>query len=191
MNAHSRQEITGLLLAWSDGDQSALGQLAPLVEEELRRLVGGYLKRQSHNHFLQTTEIVNEMYRRMIDWKPLRWQSRAHFFGVAAMLVRHILVDAVRAQNFGKRDGYISVTSPDDETAVTTGRSVDLIALDEALTRLGQLNARQSRVVELRFFVGLSYREIAEVLKISPGVARNDWVLAKAWLFRELSGESG
>jgi RNA polymerase sigma factor (TIGR02999 family) len=188
MKTHSQQEITELLLAWSDGDQEALDQLAPLVEEELRRLVGGYLKRQSHKHFLQTTEIVNEVYRRMISWQGLRWQSRAHFFGVAAMFIRHILVDAVRAQNFGKRDGHVTVTSVDDETAVTTGRSVDLIALDEALTRLDQLNARQSRVVELRFFVGLSYKEIAEVLKISPGAARNDWILAKAWLFRELSG---
>jgi RNA polymerase sigma factor (TIGR02999 family) len=188
MKTHSQQEITELLLAWSDGDQEALDQLAPLVEEELRRLVGGYLKRQSHKHFLQTTEIVNEVYRRMISWQGLRWQSRAHFFGVAAMFIRHILVDAVRAQNFGKRDGHVTVTSVDDETAVTTGRSVDLIALDEALTQLNQLNARQSRVVELRFFVGLSYKEIAEVLKISPGAARNDWILAKAWLFRELSG---
>jgi RNA polymerase sigma factor (TIGR02999 family) len=191
MKTHSQQEITELLLAWSDGDQAALGQLAPLVEDELRRLVGGYLKREAHNHFLQTTEIVNEMYRRMISWQGLRWQSRAHFFGVAAMFIRHILVDAVRAQNFGKRDGRISVTSIDEETAVTTGRSVDLIALDQALTRLAQLDARQSRVVELRFFVGLSYKEIAEVMKISPGAARNDWILAKAWLFRELSGESG
>ena len=189
MRTHSPQEITRLLVAWGDGDESALEDLTPLVYEELHRLAHHYMSHERGGHTLQTSALVNEAYVRLIDWKNVRWQSRAHFFGVSAQLMRRILVDFARARRYQKRGGGEPLAALDEVALTSDKKSADLVALDEALTSLAELDARQSKVVELRFFGGLSIEEAAEVLKVSAGTVRRDWSLARAWLHRELGGK--
>jgi RNA polymerase sigma factor (TIGR02999 family) len=187
MQTHSPQEITQLLVAWSDGDQAALDELTPLVYEELHRLAHRYMRGERAGHTLQTTALVNEAYTRLIDWKNVRWQNRAHFFGVSAQLMRRILVDFARARDYQKRGRGMRAVTLNDAINVSNEKGVDLIALDEALSALAQLDPRQSKVVELRFFGGLTNEEAAEVLNVSVATARRDWSLARAWLHREIS----
>lgn len=189
MQTYSRQEITQLLVAWSSGDESALAQLAPLVHDELHRLAHHYMSRERAGHTLQTTALVNEAYLRLIDWKNVRWQNRAHFFAVSAQLMRRILVDVARAHNYEKRGGGRRRVELDKAAVVADDKSTNIVALDEALKALAELDERQSRVVELRFFGGLTNDEVAEVLKVSEATVRRDWSLARAWLHRELAGD--
>jgi RNA polymerase sigma-70 factor (ECF subfamily) len=180
--------ITQLLALWSDGDAAALEALTPLVHQELHRLASAYMAGERPGHVLQATALVNEAYLRLIDWRDVRWQNRAHFFGVAATIMRRVLVDVARTRDRAKRGrGQIHV-SLSEAAGVPSGPSIDLVALDDALKTLEALNARQSRVVELRFFGGLSLEEAAHVLDVSVGTVRRDWSLAQAWLFRELGG---
>jgi RNA polymerase sigma-70 factor (ECF subfamily) len=190
MRTPSPKEITKLLVAWGDGDQSALADLTPLVYEELHRLAHNYMGRERAGHTLQTSALVNEAYLRLIDWKNVRWQSRAHFFGVSAQLMRRILVDFARSRGYRKRGGGMRVVPLDDAAIVSENKGPDLIALDEALCALAELDARQSQIVELRFFGGLTIEETAEVLKVSEGTVRRDWSLARSWLHRELDPNS-
>ena len=187
MTTRSPKEITRLLVAWGNGDESALAGLTPLVYEELHRLAHHYMSGERAGHTLQTTALVNEAYVRLIDWKNVRWQNRAHFFGVSAQLMRRILVDFARTRGYQKRGGGARPVTLDDAAVVTDDRGADMVALDEALLALAKLDARQSRVVELRFFGGLNVEETAEVLKVSSGTVRRDWSLARAWLHRELA----
>ena len=191
MSAHSPKEITELLVAWSDGDQAALEKLSPLVYGELHRLAHRYMQRERAGHTLQTTALVNEAYVRLIDWKNVRWQNRAHFFGVSAQLMRRILVDFARSRAYEKRGGGVHTVTLHDAIEVSNDKGVDLAALDEALSALAELDPRQSKVVELRFFGGLTNEEAAEVLKVSVATVRRDWSLARAWLHRELSRPAG
>lgn len=187
MPSTSPKEITRLLIAWSEGDESALADLTPLIYEELHRLARHYMRNERAGHTLQTSALVNEAYVRLIDWKNVRWQNRAHFFGVSAQLMRRILVDFARSRRYQKRGGREPVLALEDVPEIPSGKTTDLVALDEALNTLSQLDSRQSKVVELRFFGGLSIEEAAEVLKVSPATVRRDWSLARAWLHRELS----
>jgi RNA polymerase sigma factor (TIGR02999 family) len=187
MQTQSPKEITRLLVAWGDGDEAALEELTPLVHEELHRLAHHYMGGERSGHTLQTSALVNEAYVRLIDWKNVRWQSRAHFFGVSAQLMRRILVDFARSRAYQKRGGGALAVSLDEAAFVSDDKGADLVALDEALGELAKLNARQSQVVELRFFGGLSVEETAEVLKVSSGTVERDWSLARAWLHRELA----
>jgi len=189
MQTRSPKEITQLLVAWSDGNQAALDELTPLVYEELHRLAHRYMRGERAGHTLQTTALVNEAYTRLIDWKNVRWQNRAHFFGVSAELMRRILVDFARARGYQKRGGGMRAVTLSNAINVSSEKGVDLIALDEALSALAELDPRQSKVVELRFFGGLTNEEAAEVLKVSVATVRRDWSLARAWLHRELKGE--
>jgi RNA polymerase sigma factor (TIGR02999 family) len=186
MNMPSSHEVTQLLVAWSKGDQAALERLTPLVYRELHRLAKGYMHRERPGHLLQTTALVNEAYMRLIDWKAVCWKDRAHFFGVAAQLMRRILVDFARARHQDKRGGAMRQVSFDEAAAVTVEQTAELIALDEALDQLAAIDPRRSRMVELRFFGGLSEEETAEALKVSPRTVRREWSLARAWLRREL-----
>jgi RNA polymerase sigma-70 factor, ECF subfamily len=181
------QEITRMLQAWSQGDESALRNLTPLVYDELRRLARRHLAQQRHGHTLHTSALVHEAYLRLVDVHQVSWQNRAHFFAVSAQLMRHILVDFARSRQSLKRGGALQQVSLAEALEISAERGSDLVALDEALTLLATLDARQARVVELRFFGGLSLEETAEVLKVSPGTVRRDWRMAKAWLHRELS----
>ena len=189
MTATSSHEITQLLLAWSDGDQTALDRLVPLVYDELRRLARRYMNRESPGHLLQTTALVNEAYMRLIDARQVKWQNRAHFFAISARVMRRILVDFARRSGKLKRGGKANEVSFTEALVVSAKRGADLVAIDDALTTLAALDPRQSQVVELRFFGGLKDNEIAEVLKVSHGTVRRDWRLARAWLHRELSKE--
>lgn len=184
----SSHEVTQLLQAWSDGDQEALHQLAPLVYGELHRLARHYMRSERPGHTLQTTELVNEAYMRLVGWKHVRWQNRAHFFGVAAQMMRRILVDFARSRQYAKRGGDAHHVSLAEAAVVPAERGEDFIALDDALKKLAAIDARKGRIVELRFFGGLSVEETAEVLKVSSRTVMRDWSLAQAWLYRELSG---
>jgi RNA polymerase sigma-70 factor (ECF subfamily) len=190
MQDQSSKEITQLLLAWSDGDESALDRLAPLIHSELHRLAHRYMKRERPGHLLQTSALVNEAYVRLIDWKNVRWQNRAHFFGVAAQMMRRILVDFARERQYMKRGGGALQVSLSEAATFVMDRNTDLVALDEALTALGEIDPRKVRVVEMRFFAGLSVEEVADVLKVSKETVMRDWRLAKVWLLRELAGET-
>jgi RNA polymerase sigma factor (TIGR02999 family) len=187
MSTSSSHEVTQLLVAWSSGDQAALEQLTPLVYQELHRLAKGYLHRERPGHVLQTTALVNEAYMRLIDWKDVKWQNRAHFFGVSAQLMRRILVDFARARQQAKRGGALRQVSFDEAAAVSVEQAAEFIALDEALDQLAAIDPRRARMVELRFFGGLTEEETAEVLKVSPRTVRREWSLARAWLHRELT----
>jgi len=187
MNQASPEEITVLLRAWSDGDQSALEKLIPLVYAELHRLARRYMGREHAGHTLQTSALVNEAYLRLVDTRGMRWQNRTHFFAVSAKIMRRILVDFARASQNLKRGGGARPVSLDEALIVSPECGADLIALDEALHRLGVLNPRQSHVVELRYFGGLNEDEVAEALKVSSRTVRHEWSLARAWLYRELS----
>lgn len=189
MRSHSSKEITRLLVAWSEGDQSALDQLAPLIHSELHRLAHHYMSRERPGHLLQTSALVNEAYLRLIDWKSVRWQNRAHFFGVAAQLMRRILVDFARERQYLKRGGGALQVSLSEAASFAMNRNADMVALDEALTALAEIDGRKSQVVEMRFFAGLSVEEVADVLKVSKETVMRDWRLAKVWLLRELGRE--
>jgi RNA polymerase sigma factor (TIGR02999 family) len=179
-----------MLQAWGAGDESALERLTPLVEAELRRLAHHYLVRERPGHSLQTTALINEAWLRLIDWKHVSWQNRAHFFGVSARLMRYVLVGFARARRQQKRGGGARQISLDDAPEVSAERSEDLVALDDALEALAKYDARKCRIVELRFFGGLSVEEIAEVVKLSPVSVTREWNKAKAWLYQELSEET-
>ncbi|HJX93431.1 MAG TPA: sigma-70 family RNA polymerase sigma factor [Pyrinomonadaceae bacterium] len=189
MQTHSPKEITRLLAAWSDGDQSALDKLVPLVQSELHRLAHHYMGRERPGHTLQTSALVNEAYIRLIDWKNVRWQNRAHFFAVSAQLMRRILVDFARERHYLKRGGGALQVSLSEAAAFAMEKEADLVALDEALVQLSEMDRRKGQVVELRFFGGLSVKEVAEVLKVSEETVMRDWRLAKVWLLRQLGRE--
>ncbi|HMV46255.1 MAG TPA: sigma-70 family RNA polymerase sigma factor [Blastocatellia bacterium] len=179
-------EITQLLIAWNQGDQAALEALSPIINQELHRLARRYMADERQGHLLQPTALVNEAWLRLIDWRNVEWQNRAHFLGLAAQIMRRILVDFARARNREKRGGgeiHVSLTQAINVASV---QSADLAALDDALQALEKLAPRQARVVELRFFGGLSDAESAEMLNVSVATVRRDWSLAEAWLFREL-----
>src|SRR5262245_47886839 len=182
-------DINRLLRAWSDGDQRALGELTPIVYAELRRLAHRYMRGERSGHCLQTTALVNEAYLRLVDYKRMQWQDRAHFFAVSAELMRRILVDHAPRHNL-KRGRVVQHVSLDEAVVVGEDPGADLVALDDALTALARVDPRKVRVVEMRFFAGLSVEETAMVLKVSPVTVRRDWSSAKIWLYRELTGQS-
>jgi RNA polymerase sigma-70 factor (ECF subfamily) len=183
-------DVSGLLRAWGDGDREALDRLTPLVYDELRRLARRYMRRERPGHSLQTTALVNEAYMRLVDYRGMQWQNRAHFFAVSARQMRRILVEHARRHNLKRGRGVRHVSL--EETAVLgSRRAADLIALDDAMNALAQLDPRKVQVVEMRFFSGLSVEETAAVLKVSPVTVMRDWSTAKAWLYRELSGGTG
>jgi RNA polymerase sigma factor (TIGR02999 family) len=179
--------VTRLLVDWGQGDQEALDQLAPLVYDELRRLAGNQLRRERPGHTLQSTALVHEAYLRLIDQKNVRWQNRAHFFGVASQMIRRILVDHARAHQAAKRGAGVPRLELDEALDAGVQRDLDLVALDDALESLGRLDPQQARIIELRFFGGLSIDETAEVIGISPATVKREWSSARAWLFRELT----
>jgi RNA polymerase sigma factor (TIGR02999 family) len=182
------QSITQLLVAWSDGDKAALDQLVPLIEAELRRVARSYMRRERSGHTLQTTALVNEAYLRLIDQKQVRWQNRAHFLAIAAQQMRRILVDYARRRRYQKRGANaVQVTFAEAE-ALAYERPPDLVALDDALSSLAEIDPRRSQVVELKFFGGLSIKEVAEVLKVSSTTVERDWIIAKAWLHKAVMG---
>ena len=183
-------EVTGLLMAWGKGDRDALERLTPVVDVELRHIAEAYLNRERSDRMLQTTALVNEAWMRLIDWQKSTWQNRAHFFGVAASLMRKILVDEARRRRQLKRSGNDLRVSLSKVDLAPTSKQPDLIALDDALDALAEFDARKSRIVELRFFGGLSVVETAEVLKISERTVAREWDLAKSWLYRQLSKDS-
>jgi RNA polymerase sigma factor (TIGR02999 family) len=184
------QEVTQLLLDWSEGNPAALEELMPLVYRELRRLAHQYLRKERAGHTLQTTDLVHEAYMRLVDQRRVRWQNRAHFYGVAAQLMRRILVDRARGRRRVKRGGGALMVSLDQATTVSRQSPVEILALDDALTKLAEIDQRKARVVELRFFGGLEVDETAEFLKVSSITVMRDWKMAKAWLHRALSDES-
>jgi RNA polymerase sigma factor (TIGR02999 family) len=188
MSAASSDHITQLLQAWSEGSSEALEQLTPLIYRELHRLAAHYMSRERPGHTLQPTAVVNEAYMRLIDWKNASWQNRAHFFGVSAQLMRRILVDHARSRGYLKRGGGAHAVALDDALLISEEKSAELVALDDALQRLESFDSRKARVVELRFFGGVSVQETAEVLQVSPFTVVRDWNLAKAWLLREIRG---
>ncbi len=177
--------VSELLEQWTDGDGRALDALFPLVYDELRRLARSYLRSERAGHTLQSTALVHEAYLRLVN-QNASWQNRAHFFGIAAQMMRRILVDHARTHNAARRgEGACKVTL-DEEIAGVEQRDINVLAVDEALTRLAQFDAQQSRIVELRFFAGLSIEDTSEVLKVSPATVKRDWAMAKAWLYREM-----
>jgi RNA polymerase sigma factor (TIGR02999 family) len=180
-------EVTELLLAWSHGQQTALDKLVPLVHAELRRIARRHMYRERPGHTLQTTALVNEAYLRLIDARQVHWQNRAQFFAISAQLMRRILVDFARSKHYLKRGGGAQKLTFDEALMRSPAQGHDLVALDDALTALAATDDRKSRVVELRFFGGLSVEETAEVLKVSPDTVMRDWKLAKAWLAREMT----
>ena len=183
-------EVTRLLQAWGGGDHAALEKLVPLVNAELRRLARRYMGQEAAGHTLQPTALINEVYLRLIDWRGVRWQDRAHFFGVSAGLMRRTLVDHARRHRTGKRGGHALTVAFDEAAVVPSDRRADLVAIDDALKRLATQDVRKSQIVELRFFGGLTVEETAEVLKISPRTVKREWSLARAWLYSELTQEN-
>jgi len=180
-------DVSELLRAWSDGDQDALDKLTPIVYTELHRLASRYMKGERSGHSLQTTALVNEAYVRLVDYKRMQWQDRAHFFAVSAQLMRRILVDHARRHNL-KRGGDVAHVSLDEAPSVGGPQETDLVALDRAMDALARVDRRKVQVVEMRFFGGLNIDETAEVLKISPITVKRDWRAAKLWLYREMTG---
>ena len=188
MSKSSDQDVTHLLIQWSRGDSAALEALVPLVYDELRRLAQVYLSREKQSHTLSSTALVHEAYLRLVKQKEVTWQSRAHFFAVAARMMRRILVDHARHHGYAKRGGGAVTISLDETVAAAPERELDLVALDDALEALAKLDERQSRMVELRFFGGLSIEETSEVLGVSTPTVKREWASARAWLYREISG---
>ena len=180
--------LTGLLLEWREGDKAALDRLTPLVYDELRRIAHRYVHRERDGHTLQTTALVNEAYLRLAGQQKVDWQNRAHFFAVTAQVMRHILIDHARRRHYAKHGGELLQIPIEDAAVMSDQRAAGLIALDEAL-ELAKLDRRKSRVVELRYFGGLSLEETAEVLEVSLMTVRRDWRAAKAWLFRRMKAE--
>jgi RNA polymerase sigma factor (TIGR02999 family) len=184
------RDVTLLLQAWSEGDASALKQLTPLIYAELRRLARHYMARERANSTLETGALLNEAFLRLVQWKTAQWQNRAHFYGLAAQIMRRVLVDHARSRGYGKRGGGSPHISLEDAIVMSPERSWGLVALDDALKRFAEVDERKSKVVELRFFGGLSVEETAQVLDVSPFTVARDWTIAKAWLYRYLSGSS-
>jgi RNA polymerase sigma factor (TIGR02999 family) len=183
----SQQQITERLIAWGSGETSALDDVMRAVYQELRRMADHYLRLERPDHTLQPTALVHEAYLRLIDQRKVSWQNRAHFFGVAAQMMRRILVDHARTKQRGKRGGAARKLSLDEVMNLSQGRAADLVALDDALKALAEIDPRKSQVVELRFFGGLSVEETAEVLDVSPQTVLRDWKMAKAWLYQEMT----
>ena len=183
-------DVTHLLLAWSNGDRDALEDLIPVVYGELRRIAGRYFRHERPGHTLQATGLVHEAYLKLVDQQRVRWQNRAQFFGVAAQLMRRILVDHARTHGAAKRGGGVSPVTLVDAAGASPPRGVDVIALDEALTRLTSQYPEQGRLVELRYFGGLTIEETGEAMGISPATVKRQWMVARAWLLRDLKGEA-
>ena len=192
MGFASPKEVTRLLAQWSDGNEAARTDLMAAIYDDLRRLAARYMSHERPGHTLQTTGLVHEAYLRLVDQQHVRWQNRAHFFGIAAQLMRRILVDYARNRDCVKRGGSVSkLSNPDDQVGASdASHDVDVIALDQTLTRLAAKNARHARIVELKFFGGLTVPEIADVLRVSDRTVKREWHLAKAWLYRELQSET-
>lgn len=191
MEEQRQNEVTQLLLAWQGGSQAALDQLLPFVYDELRRLAAGYLRRERSNHTLQSTALVHEAYMKLVDQRQVQWQNRAHFFAIAAQVIRRILVDHARGVNAKKRGaGAYRLSLDEAPDLANPAAGMDIESLDQALERLAQFDEQQARIVELRFFGGLSIEETATALGISPATVKRDWAVAKAWLFRELNAQS-
>jgi RNA polymerase sigma-70 factor, ECF subfamily len=184
--ATSRHEVTELLRLWRNGDKEALERLTPLVYDELHRLAHRYIRRERPGHTLQTTALLNEAYVRLVEQNDVEWQNRSHFFGVAAQLMRHILVDYARQHLAAKRGGGFQKLALDDGLIVSRERAAELVALDEAMQALSEIYPRRSRVVELRYFGGMNNKEASELLNVSETTIERDWRFAKAWLYREL-----
>src|SRR5262245_46427850 len=191
MDTPSPEEVTQLLLAWNEGDQAALEKLVPLVETELRRLAKHYMQKERPDHTLQTTALVNEAYLRLIDWKNIKWQNRAQFFAVSAQLMRNILVNYAETRKAAKRGGGDYKIAIDEAFDLAKKQDLDILELDDALKSLAAVDGRKSRIVELRFFGGLTIEETSEVLGISHATVEREWDRARAWLYRELSRGSG
>ncbi len=185
----SAENLTGLLIEWRQGDETALDKLTPLVYDELRRIAHRYVQRERDGHTLQTTALVNEAYLRLAGQQKIEWQSRAHFFAVTAQVMRHVLIDHARRRHYVKHGGAVQQVSIEDAAMMPRQRAAELVALDEALNELAQLDPRKSRVVELRYFGGLSLEETAEVLEVSLMTVRRDWRAAKAWLYKAVTGD--
>lgn len=189
MSEAQTHEVTQLLVDWSNGDRSALDKLMPLIDQELRRLAHRYMSHERPGHTLQTTALVNEAFLRLVNRKNLQWQNRAHFFGIAAQLMRTILVDHARSHSTAKRGGGARKLELDEALVVSQKKAAEVLALDDALKQLALIDPQQSRIVELRFFGGLTVEEAAEVLHVSPATIKREWGTAKAWLFHELAKE--
>lgn len=185
--AATSSNVTQLLVDWRNGNNDALNQLMPLVYDELRDLAKRYMRRENVSHTLQTNALVNEAYLRLVNQQNVDWQNRAHFFAIAAQVMRHLLVDHARSKQYAKRGGGAVQVTLDEGLAVSDGNSVELLALHQALERLEKIDDRKSKIVELRYFGGLSTEEAAEVLGLSEITVKREWAKAKAWLFRELS----
>ena len=191
MTSFSPQEVTRLLLEWSNGDRAAFDRLVPVVYDELRRLATRYLRRERPGHTLQTTALVHEAYTRLVDYKRMRWQDRAHFFAVAAQVMRRILVERARSRHAAKRgDGMVKISLAQAETTATE-TAADILALDEALKELAAQDLRKSQLIELRFFGGLTIEETAEVMGLSPTTVQREWRAARAWLYRAVTDRGG
>jgi RNA polymerase sigma-70 factor, ECF subfamily len=186
MRAMSQAPVTQLLHAWAEGDETALHELVPLVEAELRRLARTFMARERAGHTLQTTALVNEAFLRLADAQSVRWQDRAHFFGIAARLMRRVLIDHARARKVQKRGGGAETVSVEEDLLVSREPEVDVLALDHALSALAEVDARKAQVIEMRFFGGMTVDETAEALRVSTDTVKRDWRLAKLWLLREL-----
>jgi RNA polymerase sigma factor (TIGR02999 family) len=195
MTTLTTDDLTGLLIEWRQGDKAALDRLTPLVYDEIRRIAHRYVQREHEGHTLQTTALVNEAYLRLVGSQNVAWQNRAHFFAVTAQMMRHILIDHARRRHYIKHGGEAQRVAFDEALAneetmlMSRPRAAELVALDEALQELAKIDARKSRVVELRYFGGLSLNETAEVLEVSAMTVRRDWRAAKAWLFRRMKAE--
>ena len=187
MTRSSTHEVTELLIEWSNGDKAALDKLMPLIHEELRRLAHHYMSHERPGHTLQTTALVNEAYLRLVNRKGVHWQNRAHFFAIAATLMRSILVDHARSHAYAKRGGGAHNITLDEAMIVSQERAAEVVALDDVLKQLADFDPQQSRIVELRFFGGLTIDETAEVLGLSPATIKREWSTARAWLYRELN----
>jgi RNA polymerase sigma factor (TIGR02999 family) len=188
MTTLSPHDVTGLLLEWRHGDVAAFDKLMPLVYGEMRRIAHRYMQQERDGHTLQTTALINEAYVRLVGQQKMEWRNRAHFFAVTAQVMRHVLIDHARRLHYAKRGGAAQRVTLEEAEAMTQERAAELVALDEALNELAQLDPRKSRVVELRYFGGLSIEETADVLEISEMTVRRDWRAAKAWLYRALGG---
>jgi len=184
----SSGDVTALLQAWGEGDEAALQELVPLVHSQLRQAARRYMAQERPGHTLQTTALIHETYLRLVDVRRVKWQNRAHFLAICAQLMRRILIDYARSRGYQKRGGAVPHVNLEEAVVLTSQPDVNLVALDKALDRLAQVDARKSRVVELRFFGGLDVKETAEVLKVSTDTVMRDWSLAKVWLLRELRG---
>jgi RNA polymerase sigma factor (TIGR02999 family) len=183
------REVTELLKDWSAGDESAPDKLMPLVMVELRRLAHRYMRREKPGHTLQTSALINEAYVRLVDQSKIQWEGRSHFFGIAARLMRQILVDQARRRSFAKRGGGALRVSLSEAAAVALEQSAEVMALDDALEKLEKIDRRKSRIIELRFFGGMSIEETAEALQVSPGTVMREWTFARAWLRNEMGAD--